>query len=970
MRKLIKPCLVGLLNVLLTVTLSVAVAEKPVGPPEPVSIRMQANPLAANTAPTFVTKGKVITDFGSSDIGYSTVIQADGKILVAGSSGGDLAVIRYLPNGNLDINFGIGGKAVASFGLWTTSAGNSMALQADGKILVAGTANIDGYSEFALVRYLSNGSLDSSFGNGGKVTTKIGSYHEIGNSVALQTDGKILVAGATWHDDFNTDFAMARYLSNGSLDISFGNGGKVATSFDIQESCWISRDIAYTVALQDDMNIVVAGSSCDLGFSVARYLPNGDLDTNFGNGGKVATNIGFGGYGKSAAIQSDGKILVAGNSEGDFASDFAVVRYLLNGNLDTNFGSGGKVRVDFDSDYRFPAFDFGNSVALQSDGKIIVAGSSTVEYDGNFAMARLLSDGSLDNSFGSGGKLITSFGGRESANGVDLQADGKIVLAGVSSDNSVIKSDNFALARYMPDGSFDTSFGNEFDSLGFQYSTIEQVPIRMGPGSEIFDAELAALATYDGATLTLTRQGGANFEDVFSSTGSLTTLTSGSYFAVNSVTVGRVMNNSGGTLQLRFMGANATQARVDRAMQLIAYKNASDQPPAQVLIDWTFDDGNTGAQGTGGALNTTGTVTVNISPRNDSPQLVKSPPPQTAVAKVAFSYTLPADTFTDPDGDPLTWNLSMADGTGMPPWLNFNPATRELSGTPTEFDIGALNLRVTVTDLDTARASADFSLQVVPGVLMGLAAQGYVGTDNQVQFGAFTITGAARKVLIRGLGPALNGYVPGFITDPKIALSLNGAPTPLEVNDDWEDAGNVDEIMALKHQPKNPTESVILRTLEPGVYNVHLSGSGGSTGIGMFQVYAVEGGGNGELKGLAAQGQVGTGNQVQFGAFTITGAARKVLIRGLGPALNGYVPGFITDPKIALSLNGAPTPLEVNDDWADADNADEIAALNHQPKNAKESAILRTLEPGVYNVHLSGSGGTEGIGMFQVYTVE
>ena len=256
------------------------------------------------------------------------------------------------------------------------------------------------------------------------------------------------------------------------------------------------------------------------------------------------------------------------------------------------------------------------------------------------------------------------------------------------------------------------------------------------------------------------------------------------------------------------------------------------------------------------------------------------------------------------------------------------------------------------------------------GVLTGLAAQGYVGTGNQVQFGAFTINGSPRKVLIRGLGPALDGYVTGAIRDPQIALSLNGAPTPIETNDDWANAANAAEIAALNHQPKNPTESAILRTLVPGIYNVHLSGSGGSTGIGMFQVYAIEGGGNGELKGLAAQGQVGTGNQVQFGTFTIIGAPRKVLIRGLGPALNGYVPGALSDPRIALSLNGAPTPIETNDDWGLAANAAEIAALNHQPKNATESAILRTLEPGIYNVHLSGSGGTEGIGMFQVYTVE
>ena len=254
--------------------------------------------------------------------------------------------------------------------------------------------------------------------------------------------------------------------------------------------------------------------------------------------------------------------------------------------------------------------------------------------------------------------------------------------------------------------------------------------------------------------------------------------------------------------------------------------------------------------------------------------------------------------------------------------------------------------------------------------ITGLAAQGYVGIDNQVQFGAFTIQGDSRRVLIRGLGPALDQFVPGALRNPKIALSLDGADKPLEVNDDWADADNADEIAAHKYQPKNPKESAILHTLEPGVYNVHLSGSGGTEGIGMFQVYAVEGGGNGELKGLAAQGKVGVDNLVQFGTFTITGAPSKVLIRGLGPTLDKYVPGAIRNPKIALSLNGAPTPLVVNDDWADAENADEIAALKHQPKYPEESAILRTLEPGIYNVHLSGSGGTEGIGMFQVYTVE
>jgi hypothetical protein len=165
-------------------------------------------------------------------------------------------------------------------------------------------------------------------------------------------------------------------------------------------------------------------------------------------------------------------------------------------------------------------------------------------------------------------------------------------------------------------------------------------------------------------------------------------------------------------------------------------------------------------------------------------------------------------------------------------------------------------------------------------------------------------------------------------------------------------------------------ESAILTTLQPGVYNIHLSGSNGTTGIGMFQVYAVDGGGNGLLRGLAAQGQVGTGNQVQFGAFTVQGQPRKILIRGLGPALDKFIPGAVRNPKLSLSLNGAGEPLVTNDDWEQAANAEEIARLKHQPAYPEESAILQLLEPGIYNIHLSGSGGTTGIGMFQVYTVE
>ena len=207
----------------------------------------------------------------------------------------------------------------------------------------------------------------------------------------------------------------------------------------------------------------------------------------------------------------------------------------------------------------------------------------------------------------------------------------------------------------------------------------------------------------------------------------------------------------------------------------------------------------------------------------------------TAIAgnsQATVSWTAPANN----GGAPITsYTVTSAPGNKQCSSAVTNCTVNGLTnGTSYTFSVVATN------SAGNGPASSPSNAVVIGGLLSGLAAQGYVGTNNEVQFGAFTISGAPRKVLIRGLGPALNGYVPGAISNPKLALSLNGALTALEVNDDWEDADNAEEIAALKHQPKNATESAILRILEPGIYNVHLSGSGGSTGIGMFQVYAVE----------------------------------------------------------------------------------------------------------------------------------
>jgi uncharacterized delta-60 repeat protein len=389
---------------------------------------------------SFGSSGQVTTDFGTTDLASGVALQADGKIVVAGSSGGNFALARYHADGSLDSSFGSGGKV-------TTSSGSAavVALQTDGKILVAGRS-VGAGDDFALLRYNADGSLDSSFGSGGKVATDFGSG-ESASGLALQADGRIVVVGSRSANPFIPalvpSFALARYNVDGSLDNSFGTGGKVLTDFG-------SASSAGDVALQADGRIVAAGGSAG-NFALARYNPNGTLDSSFGTGGKVLTNFGaplesaFG-----VAVQADGRIVAAGSSAGNFA----LARYNADGSLDNTLGGSGQLTTDFGSG------DSARDVALQADGRIVLAGTSGASGAGglrvfDFALARYHADGSLDSGFGSGGKVLTNFsrpGGADVGGGLVIQTDGRIVVAG-SADT------DFGLARYHADGSLDSSFG-------------------------------------------------------------------------------------------------------------------------------------------------------------------------------------------------------------------------------------------------------------------------------------------------------------------------------------------------------------------------------------------------------------------------------------------------------------------------------------------------------------------------------
>jgi uncharacterized delta-60 repeat protein len=410
--------------------------------------------------PTFGIGGMVTTDIGrSTDIGNAVAVQADGKLVAVGTtyknndfSGEDFAITRYNTDGTLDLTFGRGGKVRTDFpGL--AAVPSSVVIQPDGKIVVAGGAFplFTFAGNFEVVRYNSNGLLDKSFGDGGIVTTTFpeGSY---ASDVALQADGKIIAAGTVFvdfiiGDSSDTDFALARYNSDGTPDTTFGGGGQVMTDFVGME------DDAFSVLIQPDGKIVAVGSANDAAtnydFAAARYLSNGTIDSTFGVAGKVRTDFGDQNFdrARSAALQSDGKIVAAGFaiSHNGGVQNFAVARYTSAGLLDTTFSNDGKTQIDFGD-----CCQSANKVLLQSDGKIITVGyANTEDSDSDFLLARLTATGSLDSTFGVGGEVRTSFGDLNGgANGAALQSDGKIVAVGFQATFTTVRA-QFALARYL-----------------------------------------------------------------------------------------------------------------------------------------------------------------------------------------------------------------------------------------------------------------------------------------------------------------------------------------------------------------------------------------------------------------------------------------------------------------------------------------------------------------------------------------
>jgi uncharacterized delta-60 repeat protein len=673
--------------------------------------------------------------------------------------------------GDFDPTFGAGGIVTTDF-FGNNDNATAVAVQPDGKIVVAGWVQSGAdmtTADFAVARYNPDGTLDSDFGTGGMVTSDFAGSTDLAHAVAIQADGRIIVAGEAISGTQNS-FALIRYNNDGAIDTSFGNGGKVLTTFSDRDSR------AYEIVLQPDQKIAVAGDSFhtpapsldDSDFALARYNSDGSLDVSFGTGGLVTTDfLSFGDGARSLVRQRDGKLIAAGSAHTTMngSGDFALARYNLDGTLDTTFGPNGDGRVttDFLSDS-----DGGLAMVLQADGAIIVAGFTffgTPDNNHGFALARYGADGNLDPDFGADGKVITDLGpGGDLAASVVVQPDGKVLAGGYA--NFELGSDDLdlALVRYNSDGSLDSEFGSD-----------GTVITNLTPGIDT----LAAMAMQADGKLIATGGAGSDF------------------------------------LVARYL---------------------------------------TGVSGT-------------------TPQ-------------------------------PL--NLS-------------------------------------------TRAS--------------------VGTGENVLIGGFIITGAdSKRVILRALGPSmLLGDATPVLADP--VLELHAPDGTVTTNDNWRDTQE-QEIIGATLNPADDRESAIVGTLAPGPYTVVVRGDDNSSGVGLVELYDLDEAADSKLANLSSRGFVGSSDNVMIAGLILADENNATLVlRGLGPSLGQFgIADSLQDTTLELyDANGTVTAF--NDDWRNPQEA-ALQASSLAPTDDREAALLVELTAGAYTAILRGKNDSSGVGLIEVYNLQ
>jgi uncharacterized delta-60 repeat protein len=383
---------------------------------------------AAGSIDTSFNGGVTVTpvDIGE-DYGNAVAVQADGKVVMVGSSatvsGTMFSVVRYLRDGGLDPSFGVGGKLVVAMGSKGNDAATAVAIQADGRIVVAGSSDRGATGmDFAVLRLMPDGTFDPGFGIGGKMTVDLAGDTDRAWALALQADGRIVVGGQanTGGAAGGMDFALVRLRADGQLDTGFGQGGRVISTLRPGTGTEIIRALALPV-VGGEQRILAVGGEGD--FVAARYRANGTLDSSFGAGGKVVAVFNdVIGSANAVTLRPDGKAVLAGH----IGHRFAAIQLDTQGQLDTSFGTAGRFTYAVVSNW-----NEAQAVVRQADGKLVIGGwaYSGGGSSGDFAAIRLTAAGQLDADFGQAGVVITATAQgtkNDQSHALVLQADDRV----------------------------------------------------------------------------------------------------------------------------------------------------------------------------------------------------------------------------------------------------------------------------------------------------------------------------------------------------------------------------------------------------------------------------------------------------------------------------------------------------------------------------------------------------------------
>ncbi|MEA2522215.1 MAG: hypothetical protein QOI81_1861 [Actinomycetota bacterium] len=392
--------------------------------------------------PTFGQGGKA-TALSQGGVGYAVTLDGQGRVVTAGytlNGRPNFVVARFLQNGTLDTTFGDLGRTILDLG--GADYAYALAIQTDGKIVLAGESDLAGRSRMAVARFNANGRVDTTFGgHDGFVLTSFGKDQQAANAVVFTPDDKIVVAGFTSNGRSTARSAMARYSIGGTLDHSFGGDGRA--SFDFSRS-----NEQFEALSWDGGNYVLAGYAEVNGvpaFSVANVTGAGHLNHQFSHNGFNTTNVSVGpDLGFAMVQQPDGKIVVAGRAANSGRDDWGSVRYTAKGGVDKSWGKSGRVITSFGK-----GSDAAYGIAIQANGKMVVVGRVHRTTTGaDFGLVRYNTDGSINQTFGTKGKVKTDFsGGQDTARDIVItDSNRRIVVVGDAVKNGVRK---MALARYV-----------------------------------------------------------------------------------------------------------------------------------------------------------------------------------------------------------------------------------------------------------------------------------------------------------------------------------------------------------------------------------------------------------------------------------------------------------------------------------------------------------------------------------------